>query len=126
MIRPQFVDHLVWRVRDLSLTERFYAALLGAPDHRASDSIMYQVGDTRLFFTRCHEQTAATYDKERVGLNHFALGVRTLGELTRIQTQLDTAGIAHSGIKIDSYGGKQFVWMDDPDGLRVEFYLRPG
>ncbi len=126
MTRPQFVDHLVWRVRDLSQTEKFYAALLGTPDHRAKDSIMYQVGDTRLFFTRCQGQASGTYDKEKVGLNHFALGVRTQEDLTKIETQLDAAGIAHSGIKLDSYGGTPFLWMDDPDGLRVEFYLRPG
>jgi glyoxylase I family protein len=125
MIRPQFVDHLVWRVRDLNDTEKFYAALLGTPHQRAADSIMYQLGDTRLFFTRCAGDHAAAYDKERVGLNHFALGVRTLRELEKIQGQLDRAGIAHSGIQLDPYGTKEFIWMDDPDGLRVEFYLRP-
>ncbi len=32
--------------------------------------------------------------------------------------------IAHSGIVIDSYGLKEFLWLDDPDGMRIEFYLR--
>jgi glyoxylase I family protein len=125
MIRPRFVDHLVWRVRDLSQTEKFYAALLGAPQQRAADSLMYQVGATRLFFTRCGRDHAGLNDKERVGLNHFALGVRTLEDLKKIAAQLDAAGIAHSGIKLDPYGSKEFIWMDDPDGLRVEFYMRP-
>jgi glyoxylase I family protein len=125
MIRPLFVDHLVWRVRDLSQTEKFYAPLLGAPRQRAADSLMYQVGNTRLFFTRCHGHPAGPYDKERVGLNHFALGVRTLEDLKKIEAQLDAAGIAHSGIKLDPYGSKEFIWMDDPDGLRLEFYMRP-
>jgi len=125
MIQPRFVDHLVWRVRDLSETERFYAALLGTPQYRAADSLMYQVGETRLFFTRCGGNHAGTYDKERVGLNHCALGVRSLEDLKKIRAQLDAAGIAHSGIKLDPYGSKEFIWMDDPDGLRLEFYLRP-
>ncbi|HTS59373.1 MAG TPA: VOC family protein [Terriglobales bacterium] len=125
MIRPLFVDHLVWRVRDLSETEKFYAASLGTPLERAADSIMYQVGDTRLFFTRCTGNDAAACDKEQVGLNHFALGVRTLRDLENIQGQLDAAGIVHSGIQLDPYGTKEFIWTDDPDGLRVEFYLRP-
>jgi catechol-2,3-dioxygenase len=125
MIRPLFVDHLVWRVRDLNDTEKFYRALLGTPQQRAADSIMYQLGETRLFFTRCAADHASAYDKERVGLNHFALGVRTLRELEKIQGQLDRAGIAHSGIQLDPYGTKEFIWLDDPDGLRVEFYLRP-
>jgi len=126
MIRPLFVDHLVWRVRDLSQSEKFYAGFLGTPHERAADSIMYQVGDTRLFFTRCVRDHVTAYDKETVGLNHFALGVRTLEELEKIEDQLDAAGIAHSGIQLDRYGSKEFIWMDDPDGLRVELYLRPG
>jgi glyoxylase I family protein len=126
MIRPLFVDHLVWRVRDLIRTEKFYAGFLGTPHERAADSIMYHVGDTWLFFTRCTGSDAAAYDKEQVGLNHFALGVRTLEELEKIEDQLDRAGIAHSGIQLDPYGTKEFIWMDDPDGLRVELYLRPG
>jgi glyoxylase I family protein len=124
MIQPQFVDHLVWRVRDLIKTEKFYTAFLGPPHQRVTDSIMYQVGDTRLFFTRSTQHHAGN-DKEGIGLNHFALGVRTLGELQKILGQLDVAGITHSGIQLDPYGSKEFIWMDDPDGLRVEFYLRP-
>jgi glyoxylase I family protein len=51
--------------------------------------------------------------------------VRTLEELKSIRGQLDSAGISHSGIKIDHYGRKEFIWLDDPDGMRIEFYLRP-
>jgi len=85
---------------------------------------MYQVGDSRLFFTRRREDCSETYDKERVGLNHLAFGVRTLAELTDIQEQLNSTGISHSGIKKDRYGQKDFIWLDDPDGIRLEFYLR--
>jgi len=125
MIRPRFVDHLVWRVRDLSQTGQFYAALFGAPQHQTADSLMYQVGDTRLFFTLCRWPQGGASDKEGVGLNHVALGVRTLEDLKKIAAQLDAAAIVHSGIQLDPYGSKEFIWMDDPDGLRVEFYLRP-
>lgn len=87
MIYPQFVDHLVFRVADLSMTERFYTVLLGQPPHQTGDSIMYQVGDTRIFFTLCDQHQPATYAKEEVGLNHLAFGVRTLEELQTIQEQ---------------------------------------
>jgi catechol-2,3-dioxygenase len=125
MMYPQFVDHLVFRVADLSKSERFYTMLLGQPPHRTEDSIMYQVGDTRLFFTRCEQPQPGPYDKEEVGLNHLAFGVRTLEELQVIQEQLGRAGIPNSGIKIDRYGQKEFIWLDDPDNMRIEFYLRP-
>ena len=86
---------------------------------------MYEVGATRLFFTPCHQNPPGVYDKEQIGMNHLAFGVRTLEELQEIQTQLTRTGILHSGIAIDRYGGKEFVWLDDPDGIRLEFYLRP-
>lgn len=124
MIYPQFVDHLVFRVADLSMTERFYTVLLGQPPHRTEDSIMYQVGDTRVFFTLYDQHQPATYAKEKVGLNHLAFGVRTLEELQTIQEQLGRAGISNSGIKKDRYGEREFIWLDDPDKMRIEFYLR--
>jgi glyoxylase I family protein len=125
MIGPKFVDHLVFRVAELDRTERFYSALLGQSPERAESSLMYRVGDTRLFFTLADRPQPGVYEKEKVGLNHMAFGVRTLEELDAIRAQLDKTGIAHSGIKIDHYGQKEFIWLDDPDGMRVEFYLRP-
>ena len=125
MTYPGFVDHLVFRVSGLDRTERFYQALLGQPLERAEDSLLYVVGDTRLFFTCTVENHAGMQDKERVGLNHIAFGVRSLEELEAIQTQLDSSGISHSGLKLDQYGLREFIWLDDPDGLRIEFYLRP-
>jgi glyoxylase I family protein len=69
--------------------------------------------------------TPLPYEKEAVGLNHLAFGVHTLEDLRVMQKQLDCAGIANSGIQIDRYGQKEFIWLDDPDRMRIEFYLRP-
>ena len=125
MIHPEFIDHLVFRISELDRTERFYTALLGQPLYRAEDSLMYKVGGTRLFFTTSTESQSGIYDKEKVGLNHIAFGVHSLSELEALQAQLEAARISHSGIKLDQYGLKEFIWLDDPDGLRIEFYLRP-
>jgi glyoxylase I family protein len=125
MTYPNFVDHLVFRVAEVDRTERFYTALLGQPPQRAEGSIMYQVGDTRLFFTRSDKHQAGRYEKEEVGLNHLAFGVHTLEELLAIRPRLDSLRVAHSGIKRDKYGQKEFLWLDDPDGMRIEFYMQP-
>ncbi len=125
MISPLSVDHLVYRVSALDQTDRFYTALLSQQPNRTEHSLMYLVGDTRLFFSRSAQPPAHAYDKEQIGLNHIAFGVSTLAELQTLEKQLDAANIAHSGIKIDSYGLKEFIWLDDPDGMRIEFYLRP-
>jgi len=125
MIYPQSVDHLVLRVADLSKTELFYTALLGEAVHPAEGSIMYQVGRTRIFFTLCGRPQSVPYEKEEVGLNHLAFGVCTLEDLRVIQEQLSRARIRNSGIQKDRHGQKEFIWLDDPDNMRVEFYLRP-
>ena len=121
----KFVDHLVFRVADLDRTERFYTAVLGQPSHRTEDSVMYLAGETRLFFTRTEKPPQGAHDKERIGLNHLAFGVHGLDELQAVQTLLDASGVSHSGIKLDRYGLREFIWLDDPDGMRLEFYLRP-
>jgi hypothetical protein len=45
--------------------------------------------------------------------------------LREVVQHLNSADLPHSGIKIDHYGNKEFVWLDDPNGFRLEFYCRP-
>jgi glyoxylase I family protein len=123
MIYPNFVDHAVFRVAEIEKTERFYSALLGPP-LKAEDYIMYMAGNTRLFFTRCQRPQQEAYEKENIGLNHLAFGVRTLTELQAIQKQLNDGSISHSGIKLWQDGLTQYIWLNDPDGMRIEFWLR--
>jgi glyoxylase I family protein len=100
----------------------FYTALLEEPCE-ADGYIMYMVRDTRLFFTPSVDQ-ASPYNKEDVGLNHIALGVRTIEELQRVESQLNEGSVAHSGIKLWQDGLTKYIWLDDPDGIRVEYWLR--
>jgi glyoxylase I family protein len=123
MFRPTFVDHLVFRVRDMNRTEHFYTMLLEEPI-KADGYIMYMVGDTRLFFTPSVDH-ASPYSKENIGLNHIALGVRTIEELQSVESQLNERCVAHSGIRLWQDGLTKYIWLDDPDGIRVEYWLRP-
>jgi glyoxylase I family protein len=124
VFRPNFVDHLVFRVADIDRTEVFYTSLLGPP-LKEDDYVMYVAGDTRLFFTCSAESSQEPYNKEKIGLNHIAFGVRTVNELQTIQAQLNAGGISHSGIKFWQDGVTQFIWLDDPNSIRIEFWLRP-
>ena len=124
MFIPNAIDHLVFRIANLAVTARFYTALLGTPSHRTEDTLLYMAGSTRLFFTIA-DPPKFPYDKEQTGLNHIAFAIPTHEDLLTIQSQLNIASITHSGIKLDQYGSKEFIWLDDPDGLRLEFYLRP-
>lgn len=125
MMPELYVDHLVFRVRDLSLTERFYQRLFGPPASQSVYSLMYLIGETRLFLTAAPPDSMGPYDKEQPGLNHLAFGVREPALLRVIRDQLNVAEVHHSGIQIDSYGKKEYIWLDDPDGFRLEFYCRP-
>ena len=120
-----YLDHIVLRVRNVAETQMFWDALLGEPASKSEESLMYMVGPTRLFFTSSPCESANVYDKERIGLNHLAFGVRSSKELRNMVEYLDYAGLENSGVRIDRYGQKEFVWMDDPNGFRVEFYCRP-
>jgi glyoxylase I family protein len=86
---------------------------------------MYTISDTRIFFSPCDQARVLPHDKEAVGLNHLAFGVNSLEDLQVIQKQLEDARTANSGIQIDKYGQKEFIWLDDPDKMRSEFYVRP-
>jgi glyoxylase I family protein len=119
------VDHLVFRVRDLEATRTFYGALVGAPISQSESSLIYIVRETRLLFTLSVERITGPYDKEQPGLNHLAFGVCTPTALRELVQHLNSTGLLHSGIKVDHYGNKEFVWLDDPNGFRLEFYCRP-
>jgi catechol-2,3-dioxygenase len=124
MLPTLYIDHLVFRVADLAPTEKFYAALFGEPIFRTDDAVAYQPGETMLFFTRSTKPTGP-YDKEQPGLNHLALGVHDPADLRKIEDHLNKSGLKHSGIGIDSHGGKEYIWFNDPNGFRLEFYCRP-
>ena len=125
MLPDVYVDHLVFRVQNLDTTETFYRALFGEVISRSEDSLLFQAGETKLFFTASTQKLSGLYDKEQPGLNHLAFGVREPSLLREILDHLNSSGLQHSGIQIDSYGNKELIWLDDPDGFRLEFYCRP-
>lgn len=110
-------------VKDIAETEKFYSSFLGTPEHLGDDFVAYKIGDTKIFFGLPYG-TFESVNKDNSSLNHLAFGTRTLDELKELEQTLNQNNIQHSGIKIDKYGGKEFIWFDDPNGYRLEFYLR--
>jgi len=125
MLPDLYLDHIVFRVREMAETGRFWDAIFGKPVFEDQESLMYIAGATRLFFTLSTHAGTNSYDKERIGLNHLAFGARSSEELRKILDHLNDAGLQNSGMKIDHYGNTEFIWLDDPNGFRVEFYCRP-
>lgn len=117
------LDHIVLSVKDLKKSTKFYQKFL---DNAAvsKEDVSWKVGETRLFLTSAYKKGAKQFDKHNFGLNHIAFGINGLAELRQIAAKLTKAGIKHSGIAHDKYTKKSFLWFDDPDKIRLEFYLR--
>ena len=124
MLPTLYIDHLVFRVEELESTEKFYSALFGEPISQGEAWLVYKVGETSLFYT-LSSKPSGPYDKEQPGLNHVALGVHEPADLRKIEDHLNSSGLKHSGIGIDAHGGKEYIWFNDPNGFRLEFYCRP-
>jgi glyoxylase I family protein len=123
-MKIDFIDHIVIIVKNIPATENFYTSFLGAPEYVKDGTLVYKIGDTKLFFVLPKAEFEPA-DKDKSGLNHIAFGVRTIGELKSLGSMLDQATIKHSGIKTDVHGNKDYIWFDDPDNYRVELYCRP-
>lgn len=117
------IDHIVISVKHLKLSTKFYSAFLGKPTIGKED-VSWKLGDTKLFLTGPYKKSAMKFNKANIGLNHIAFRVSTKKELTSYLQKLNKVKIANSGILIDKYSKKEFLWFDDPDGIRLEFYLR--
>ncbi len=111
-------------VRDIEETGKFYGSFLGKPEHQDKEQIAYKIGETKIFLGLPYGDFEKV-DKDKSGLNHLAFGVRTTEELKEFEKTLNDAGIKNSGIQIDKYGSKEFIWFDDPNGYRLECYCRP-
>lgn len=119
-----FIDHIVLIVKDLKETEKFYTSFLGNPSHLDEEYMAYKVGESTIYLA-LSDGDFQKVDKDKGSLNHLAFGVRTADELRGFEKVLNEAHIKNSGVKIDKYGNKEFVWFDDPNGYRLEFYCRP-
>jgi glyoxylase I family protein len=118
-----FIDHIVFIVPELAETRKFYSTFLGQPEYDSDTTLVYKTGETKVFFV-LPSAGFEKPDKDKGGFNHIAFGVRSVDELREFENALNAAAIKHSGIKIDTYGNKEFIWLDDPAGMRVEIYCR--
>lgn len=120
-----FFDHIVLVVRDIARTKAFYEAILWLCDESDDESILFRIGRTKLFFVlpRGELPEDDRFSANRIGLEHLAFGIETLVELQEIEKILNDAGIVHSWIHVDTHSSKEKIRLDDPDGMRIEFYI---
>lgn len=117
------IDHIVISVSNLKASIEFYSKVLGKPIIGNEDA-HWDIGSTKFFIAYPYKKSARKFDKANLGLNHIAFRASSRPELNKYLNKLQKANIANSGVQIDKYSNKEFVWFDDPDGIRLEFYLR--
>lgn len=100
-MKIKFIDHIVLMIKNVKRSKEFYSKFLGKPVQEDKYSVAFQIGDTKIFFGLPYRKIVGNeFDKDRIGLNHLAFGVRTLEELKYFWGVLNKSGIKHSGIKI--------------------------
>jgi len=121
-----YIDHIVLTISNLEKTKAFYSKILGDPDYQTEHSIVYFISDTKLFLGLPNGTLPEgdKFDPNRIGLEHLAIGVSTLDDLKEIDRTLEETFIENSGIHIDKHSQKEKIWLDDPDGIRLEFFIR--
>lgn len=128
------IHHIVLTVRDVKKSTEFYCKVLGwqirrkaedytefvPPDDASGQNFLFVVGTPR-----DHQIIDNRFDRNRIGLDHFAFLVATQEELQAIEQRLRAANIKmeDGGITTDDFGGTA-IFCYDPDGMKVEFHLR--
>ena len=125
-VRIRKLGHVVFRVRDLERSIKFYTEIL---NFRVSDIneggqvFLNTCGDhhTIAFAQAAAGEVAAQPSREQLGLSHFAMQVGSIDELFEIRAFLQRKGIeTREGRK--GPGCNIEVSFDDPDGYHVELY----
>lgn len=129
MLHLNKIHHIAIICSDYQKSLYFYTKVLGfrvLAEHFRSERNSYKtdlaLGDTYVIelFSFPSPPPRPTYP-EAAGLRHLAFEVDHLDEEIKILEQL---GIEHEPVRADEYTKKQFVFLQDPDGLPIELYER--
>jgi glyoxylase I family protein len=121
------VHHIALTVSDLDRTFAWYRDVLGFEDmiryrndaiHRTYHVLTHpDLDGFMLALVQCDESTGNPFDEDRIGLDHFSLGVGDRGELDEWQRRLDREGISYSVTELPELAVLVFR---DPDDIQLE------
>jgi len=127
------LHHVAINVRDLDKSVQWYGDVLGFSVLFPYDTddfqrrIMRHPSGVVLGVTRHNsEEAEAEFSERRTGLDHLAFGVESQEQLEAWASQLDAAGVEHSGVKVTPATGSALIAFRDPDGIQLEFYVAQG
>jgi catechol-2,3-dioxygenase len=125
------LTHVALTVRDLTVSEPWYRALIGedpAIDEHTDGGfrhIVWALDGGTLLGIHEHQQRASESDfsEYQVGLDHVAFACGNRAYLEKWQSRLDELGIEHGGIVDAPYGSG--LSFRDPDNIALEFFAPP-
>lgn len=123
------IHHIAIICSDYAVSKKFYTEILGLNiirevyrEERQSYKLDLAIGDQyviELFsFPNPPERPSRP---ESCGLRHLAFSV---GNISNTRAELMEKGIDCEDIRTDEFTGKAFFFIQDPDGLPLEFYER--
>ena len=123
MFKPLGIDHVVLRVRDQAVSQRFYVDVLGCTVARINERIS-------LIHLRFGEQMidlvpGSMPAPEGAGMDHLCLSIEC-EDVGKLADELVRRGVTLDGKVSDrfgAYGTGPSLYIRDPDGYRVE--LKP-
>ncbi len=119
------IDHVVLRVADQERAIAFYEGVLGAKVERRAEKIglvQLRAGRSLIDLIEAPEK-----DREGANMDHFALRIEPFDEAA-IRAHLDAHGIEVGELKTryGADGNGPSLYIEDPDGNRVELKGPPG
>lgn len=128
MLKTKGIHHLALTVSDLQKSKEFYFKVCGMKvfhENKESVGLTSEGLDSLwLLLPRDAPYEAKPFNRNNVGLDHWAFSVTSLEDLKGVEKHLKDLGIEmeDGGITDDDFGGTA-IFTQDPDGMKVEFHL---
>ena|SRR3989344_2843317 len=128
MIVTKGIDHLTLTVKDVQKSKQFYQNICGMKVIADEKEYVGLTDDTFSLWigtSRDYAPKEQRFDRNFIGLDHWAFKVTSMSELREIENELQKLSVLmeDGGITDDDFGGKA-IFTQDPDGMKVEFHLR--
>jgi len=128
------IHHIVLTVSDSKRSAIFYNKVLGWEIFEQKSDYAYLCPDrteypkTKFMLVlgevRDVKSPTSVFNRNNIGLDHFAFNIDSIDELKGIEARLKTLNIEmdDGGITDDDFGGTA-IFCTDPDGMKIEFHL---
>ena len=119
------LGHVVLKVRDREVSERFYTTVLGLPVAARMDSppmTFFTLGNHHDFAIVAVGLSGVDAAADSPGLFHVAFRVgETVEDLRQAKADLEALGVKIA--RITDHTVSQSIYFDDPDGNTIEVYV---